>query len=89
MSDKNMEYNPNLAALAVNFIEIIGEMEIEDKLVSKMLMKALEKSGYGGVTHDEVERNLGYYLTEATDVDIYSLPEYQMKMPPIYNKELY
>jgi ActR/RegA family two-component response regulator len=85
-----MEYNPQLAAIAVNFSELLGEAEIEDEeLFYKMLMKALEKSGYGGYTVEEVNQNIEYYLTNTTDVDIYSLLEYRMQMPTVKKSELY
>lgn len=84
-----MEYNPRLAALAINFSEIIGEWEVEDEvLFHKILMVALKKSGFGEVSLEEVNRNIKYYLTEATDVDVYALPESEMDMPPIKESEL-
>jgi hypothetical protein len=85
-----MDYDPRLAALAINFGEIIGEWEVEDEeLFNKIIMIALKKSGYSGVTLEEVDRNVEYYMTEGAGVDIFSLTEYEMEMPPIYEKELY
>jgi hypothetical protein len=51
-------------------------------------MLALKKSGFGEVSLEEVNRNIKYYLTEATDIDVYALPESEMEMPPIKESEL-
>jgi phosphoribosylformylglycinamidine (FGAM) synthase PurS component len=38
----------------------------------KIVMKALGKCGYEGVSSVEVNKNIKYYLTQAADVDVYS-----------------
>jgi|TARA_R110002124_G_scaffold141905_3_gene306518 hypothetical protein len=78
---KVSEDDAKLAALAVNFSEqIFDSLEPSEDVHAALLMQALEKRGYEGLTMERVDQLISYFLTES-EIDLYSLPEYEEELP--------
>lgn len=84
MSDQQeIYYGPGIAALALNFSEqIVDSYEPSDTQLDKLFLKAMEILGYGDLSKEKLDRSIEYYLTKS-DIDIYSLPEYEIELPDL------
>lgn len=84
-----MEYDPKLVALILNFSERIIEIEPSNvNLFNQRLMKALECSGYLGITLEEAHHHIDRFMITDSDHDLVSLPEYAMELPLVSEGEM-
>ena len=76
-------YDAHIVALVINFSEqITDSYEPSDELFDRLLEKALAKVGIECLKLEKLNRSIDYYVTES-DIDIYSLPEYERELPPL------